>query len=56
MTVEIIVRIIYLFLCGFAGFVCSKADMSMKDWKTWAIIFSLIGAYTCGYLRGCINV
>lgn len=52
MTVKTIVHIVYLFLCGFVGFVCSKADISMKDWKAWAIIFSVISAYACGYLKG----
>ena len=39
---------IYLLLCGFSGLVCAKADIQVKDWKYWATIGCVIGAYLCG--------
>lgn len=40
--------IIYLLLCGFVGAVCSMADIEIKDWKYWAILCCVVGAYFCG--------
>ena len=41
-------NIIYLVLCGFSGAVCARADIKIKDWKCWAILGCVIGAYFCG--------
>ena len=40
--------ILYLLLCGFSGFVMAKADIKVKNWKYWAILCCVIGAYFCG--------
>lgn len=40
--------VIYIIICGSVGVVCYKADIDRKDWKYWAILFSVIGAYICG--------
>ena len=40
--------ILYLLLCGFSGFVMAKADIKVKNWKYWAILGCIIGAYFCG--------
>ena len=45
---KVVTYIIYIFLCGFSGMVCAKADVGLKDWKYWAIVLSVVGAYICG--------
>ena len=40
--------IIYLALCGFSGVICARADIEVNDWKYWAILGCVIGAYFCG--------
>lgn len=48
---EIVIYIIYMFLCGFVGLVCAMSDIDVTDWKYWAIVGSVIGAYFCGVAR-----
>lgn len=45
---NIIAYCIYLLLCGFSGVICARADIEVKDWKYWAILGCVIGAYFCG--------
>ena len=45
---EIMGRIIYYFLCGLAGVICASLDISLKSWKYWAILVSVVGSYLCG--------
>lgn len=40
--------IIYYFLCGLAGVTCASLDVSLKSWKYWAILVSVVGFYLCG--------
>lgn len=45
---SVIAYVIYILIGGFVGFICSRADIDVKDWKYWGIIGSVIGAYLCG--------
>lgn len=40
--------IIYLIICGFNGIILSKLNMSIRDWKFWALIFNTPFAYCLG--------
>lgn len=45
--------IIYLFLCGLSTFICASAGVRIEDWKYWAILWCVIGAFICGkYSKG----
>lgn len=40
--------IIYLMLCVFYGVISNIANIDLKDWKYWAILGCIVGAYICG--------
>lgn len=43
-----ILFIIYLFLAGYTGVLCSKVGITVKDKKYWCFLGCVIGAYFCG--------